>query len=127
MHAIVHEARQLTAQIPFIAVSSVERGALLVSKTKAWFARGPRVAVKSSVGAGDAMVGAMAGVIYAHVRAIGKAIPIEALADHINADGPAILRSGLAAALATLSKYGTRLGSRHAIHMLSKKVQVEEV
>ena len=91
--------RQLNAFVPLICVSSVDGGAILVTKDEAWFGKIPKVKVLSTVGAGDSMVGAMATRI-----AINKDYSIEEL-----------LRLGLAAACATLTNEGMVLGSNKMI------------
>ncbi|MDB6029437.1 MAG: 1-phosphofructokinase [Verrucomicrobiales bacterium] len=64
--AIIQAARQLIAGgVELVVVSIGERGACFVTEQEAIIARPPRVKVKSTVGAGDAMV---AGIIAAHLR-----------------------------------------------------------
>ncbi|ADV67566.1 1-phosphofructokinase [Deinococcus maricopensis] len=61
-------ARTLIARgAELVAVSMGERGALLVTAAEAVMARPPRVAVKSTVGAGDAM---LSGLVNARARAL---------------------------------------------------------
>ena len=57
--AVEKEARKLLNQVPFICVSSVEDGTLLVTQDGSYFGRIPKIKIKSTVGAGDSMVGAM--------------------------------------------------------------------
>jgi len=47
-----------------ICVSSVEGGALLVTRNGSFFGRAPKISIHSSVGAGDSMVGAMIAQLY---------------------------------------------------------------
>ena len=61
--SILPLVRKLNNSVPLICVSSVEGGAILVTKDEAWYGRIPKVKVLSSVGAGDSMVGAMAAAI----------------------------------------------------------------
>lgn len=104
---IQKEARKLLNRVPYICISSVEGGALLVTKKNSYFGRIPKVRVKSSVGAGDSMVGAMVSQLYKK-----------------NISEEDILRWGLAAAAATLGHAGTAFGSAHEIQRLYKKTIV---
>ncbi len=97
--SILPLVRQLNERVPLICVSSVNGGAILVTKNEAWFGKIPQVKILSTVGAGDSMVGAMATRI-----AIDKNSHIEEL-----------LRLGLAASCATLSNAGMVLGSKKMI------------
>lgn len=108
--AVKKQAHSLLNQVPYICISSVEGGALLVTKEGAWFGRIPKVKIRSTVGAGDSMVGAMVAQI-----AQGKTLPEN------------MLRWGLAAAAATLSKMGTTLGSAKDIHRLYQQTVVTKV
>lgn len=55
---IIQAAKQLLEEfnMTYVLVSLGEKGSLLVSKQKAWFAKALKVDVKSTVGAGDAML-----------------------------------------------------------------------
>lgn len=66
--AVIHAARQLFSHdIKTVIISMGAAGALFLTKNEAVKAIPPRVSVKSTVGAGDAMVaGAIAGAIAAH-------------------------------------------------------------
>lgn len=97
-------------KVPFFCVSSVEGGTLLVSRNASFFGKIPPVKVRSTVGAGDSMVGAMTAEIFK-----GTEAPEE------------ILRWGLAAAAATLTHRGTHLGSASSIRELYKKTRVRSV
>lgn len=99
-------ANLLLKKSTYICVSSVEKGALLISKNGCWFGRIPQVKIRSTVGAGDSMVGAMVAQI-----SLG------------NPSGEDILRWGLAAAAATLEETGTKLGSATRIRNLYKKTK----
>lgn len=105
--SVQKEARKFLDRVPYVCVSSVEGGALLVTRHNSYFGRTPKVKVKSSVGAGDSMVGAM--VAQLHKK---------------NTSGEDILRWGLAAAAATLAQEGTAFGSAHEIRRLYKKTKV---
>ncbi len=58
------EARKLLNRVSYICVSSVEGGALLITKNNSYFGQIPKVKIRSSVGAGDYMVGAMVSQLY---------------------------------------------------------------
>ena len=68
LKAVLKLAKKFTHQIPLICVSSVEGGALLVTPHASWFGRIPRIKVKSTVGAGDSMVGAMSAYLWKEGR-----------------------------------------------------------
>lgn len=109
--AILPLARKLNEFVRFVCISSVEGGALLVTRDSAWFAKTPRLQVRSTVGAGDSMVGAMASVLLKKPEA-----PVDDL-----------LRAGLAASAATLTEHGMILGTRKRIqqflpHIILRKV-----
>lgn len=93
IQAVTKEAKKMNSKVPFVCISSVEKGALLVTAQGVWFGQIPPVQVKTSVGAGDSMVGAMSAQI-----------------SHHDCDGANLLRWGLAAATATLLNPGTQLG-----------------
>lgn len=111
---VIREAKKINSKIPFICVSSVEDGALLVTPEKVWFGTIPKVKVKTTVGAGDSMVGAMSARIW-------------------NSDQPSfdkgedLLRWGLAAATATLTTQGTSLGEYRKIIQYYNKVKIREI
>lgn len=103
-------ARSLTKFIPLICVSSVEGGALLVTSSHAWFGTLPKVKIKSTVGAGDSMVGAISAELWKQ-----KIITRGAVDSLDLATGASLLRHGLAAACATLTTHGTDLGTKTSI------------
>lgn len=103
-------AQGFLRRVPYICVSSVEGGALLVTRHGAYFGRIPKVKVRSSVGAGDSMVGAMAVQIY-----LGQS------------DGAELLRWGLAASAASLSVAGSASGSAQEIRRLHKLTKVIKI
>lgn len=119
LSAVLKKARQLTALVPWVCVSSVEGGALLVHQDHAWFGRIPRLRIRSTVGAGDSMVGAMSFQLWLQ---------------HLNPDvqvnersGADLLRWGLAAAAATLMTPGTQLGGAPEISKFYKKLRVQQI
>lgn len=107
INGVKHAAKDLLKKIPFICVSSVEGGALLLTHTANYFGRIPHIKIKSTVGAGDSMVGAM-------VAQFCQDNPSES----------DILRWGLAAAAATLEEKGTAFGSAKRIHQLYQQTKV---
>lgn len=104
------EARKLLDRVPYICVSSVEDGALLVTRQQSYFGRIPKVKVRSTVGAGDSMVGAMTAQLFLK-----------------NESAEDILRWGLAAAAATLTHPGTAFGNAHEIRRLYSKTMISVV
>jgi 1-phosphofructokinase family hexose kinase len=109
--AILPLARQITDEVPLVCVSSVEGGAILVSKVEAWYGKIPRVKIQSTVGAGDSMVGAMA-----HLLSVNPEVTLDEL-----------LRAGLAASCATLTEQGMVLGSRKSIHRFRNLIQIRRI
>lgn len=91
--------RELNQKVSLVCVSSVEGGAILARKDEVWFGKIPDVEIKSSVGAGDSMVGGMMALLQRNRDA-----PVESL-----------LREGLAAACATLTETQLNLGTRNSI------------
>ena len=79
-------------------------GALLVDDGSAWLARGPRVTVVNTVGAGDAM---LAGALYA------------------GGVGPDALRTGVAWATAAVATTGTGVPVRDAVHLDSVELTTD--
>jgi len=107
----VHQkARRYLDKVPFICVSSVEGGALLVTRHQTVFGKITKVKVRSTVGAGDSMVGAMVAELFKGNLSVEN-----------------LLRWGLAAAAATLSHHGTAFGKAQEIRSLYKLTKVEEV
>lgn len=103
--------RQLNELVPLICVSSVDGGAILVTKDEAWFGKIPKVKILSTVGAGDSMVGAMATRLAAN-----KDAQIEEL-----------LRLGLAASCATLTNEGMVLGSKQMITKYLSRILIKRI
>lgn len=107
LKSVVKKASTYLGTVRFFCVSSVEGGTVLVTREGSYFGKIPKVKIRSTVGAGDSMVGAMAAAIFN-----GEESPEE------------VLRWGLAASAATLSHQGTHLGSASLIRSLRKKTQV---
>jgi 1-phosphofructokinase family hexose kinase len=117
-------ARELSKSISLVCVSSVEGGALLVTKNKAWFGKIPKVKVRSTVGAGDSMVGAMATALENYkIQKINK----ESIDMFLDENGSELLRWGLAAACATLVEPGMILGDKKSILKYLPMIEVKEI
>lgn len=106
LQIILEQAKKIK-HIPYICISSVNGGALLIHEKGPYFGKSPKVTINTTIGAGDSMVGAMASEIF-----------------NGNNDPQDILRWGLAAATATLKQKGTSLGNRPDILNLYKKTKV---
>jgi len=103
--------RKLNKKVPLICVSSVEGGAILVTKDEAWYGKIPKVKIRSSVGAGDSMVGAISAALIKN--------PQTPLND--------LLREGLAAACATLAEPGMALASRKNFYKYLSKISLKQI
>jgi 1-phosphofructokinase family hexose kinase len=112
---VLKEARKLSHLVTLQCISSVEGGALLVTKEHAWFGKIPKIVVRSTVGAGDSMVGAMA-----HAFVKGDRASSEVLCEKM-------LRWGLAAACATLSNKGLTMGSRSSIKEFYSRIIIKKI
>lgn len=110
IRSVQSEALQLLKFIPYICISSVEGGALFVTRSGTYFGRIPKIEVLSTVGAGDSMVGSMAAQFFKG-----------------NLSDQDILRWGLAASAATLSHAGTAFGTAKEIQFFYKKTKVDRV
>lgn len=109
--SILPLVRKLNENVPLVCVSSVEGGAILVNKEEAWYGKIPSVKIKSSVGAGDSMVGAIAAQL-----AKNKKAPLSDL-----------LRIGLAASCATLTEEGMILGSKKSINYYAPQIFIRKL
>lgn len=103
-------AKTLLKFVPYVCVSSVEGGTLLVTKDHSYFGKITPIKINSTVGAGDSMVGAMAKEIFQN-----------------NSEPGDILKWGLAASAATLLQRGTQLGKAQDIKRLYKKTIVYQL
>ncbi len=110
IHGVLKKSRELLSSVEMICVSSVEGGALFITKQEAFFGKIPKVRVRSTVGAGDSMVGAMAAQLHKG-----------------ETRGEEILRWGLAAAAATLIQPGTTLGTATDINREYRRIQIRKV
>lgn len=117
--AVAQLARSLAINVGLVCVSSVEGGALLVSRDFAWFGIIPKIKVKTTVGAGDSMIAGMSAVLWK------KKITIK----NCNNDDliPELLRHGLAAAAATLITSGSELGEVITIKNFVKKISIRKI
>jgi 1-phosphofructokinase family hexose kinase len=113
-------ARDLHRYVPLVCVSSVEGGSLLVTPQGSCHAKGPRVDAKSSVGAGDSMVGAMMAKLFElgiRTHKTASAISAEAMEQ--------TLCWGQAAALATVITPGTQLGKAEGIEAFVAQITLK--
>ena len=123
-HAIARGAMSLTSHASIVCVSLASRGAILATRSRAWFAAAPRVHARGTVGAGDSMVGAMA------TRLVRARLFDFALAQNPIASRkmPEVLTDaltyGIAAGAATAEAEGTRLADPKRIHALCSKVKI---
>jgi 1-phosphofructokinase family hexose kinase len=109
---VLARVRELNALVPLICVSSVEGGAILVTKKGGWFGKIPKVKIQSTVGAGDSMVGGIAYYLWKHdVPAMAE----ERREAFIQEHGEALLRLALGAACATLAQPGMTMGQKKDI------------
>lgn len=92
-----------------IIISLGSKGALLIDKNNAYYAKGLVVPVKSTVGAGDSMVAAF---VYGMINGFDK---------------KEILRFAVACGAASVSTEGTEACSLDSVKKLLKQVKVEEV
>lgn len=111
INGVVRAARSLLDYVPVICVSSVKGGALLMDKNEIWFGKIPSVRIRSTVGAGDSMVGAMASM-----WDINPSASVEEL-----------LRLGLSASCATLTEPGLTLGSRKSILKYQSQIKLKKL
>jgi 1-phosphofructokinase family hexose kinase len=111
---VLHAAQDLLSHVPLICISSVEDGALLVTKESSWYVCGPKIHVKSTVGAGDSMVGAIFSKFWEFQDQYPKYLG-------------EIFKWGLAAAMATLSHPGTRLGNKSEMEFFYPQIRLESV
>ena len=121
---VLKEARRITDRVPIVCVSSVEGGALLVTQKSAWFGRTPKVKIRTTVGAGDSMVGAISARLWKWQTRTRFRGQIERMPDEVAGD---LLRWGLASACATLATYGTELGKGRAIRKIYPRVELKRV
>ncbi|MBN20963.1 MAG: hypothetical protein CL678_06695 [Bdellovibrionaceae bacterium] len=120
---VVHAVRPILDKTPLVCVSSVEGGAALITPKGAWFGRIPKVRVKTSVGAGDSMVGSMCAVLHQWKF---KDRDDKGFYEAVNDKGGDLLRWGLAAACATLTVTGTQLGERADIEKYYSQIEIEK-
>tara|TARA_B110001454_G_C12723220_1_gene435914 strand:+ start:1429 stop:2367 length:939 start_codon:yes stop_codon:yes gene_type:complete len=108
--SVIEKAKRYLNDVQYICVSSVEGGTLLVGQKNIYFGKVPNIKIKSTVGAGDSLVGAM-------VYELNK--------NYV--DESQVLKRGLAAAAATLFEPGMNLGSRNEISKMYQKVKIQKI
>ncbi|AOT71563.1 1-phosphofructokinase [Geosporobacter ferrireducens] len=110
MKEIVEAAQSLLEYgIKIIAVSMGEQGSVFVTQDKTLVAEAIKTDVKSTVGAGDSVVGALA-------YAISKKMDLE--------EG---IELAIAAATATIGNEGTEMGTLEQIKNLMKQVKIKSI
>lgn len=122
---IVSAVQPFLKQCPVICISSVQDGTLLFVRGAIFFATGPKVSIKSTVGAGDSMVGAMA------AEMINQKLSYDLLFDESANIPPkvwkAVLALGMGAALATIALPGTCIGKKQEIQLYANKIRVRQL
>src|SRR5216683_1955289 len=104
--AVEQAARQLLGDIQLVVISMGERGALFVDAATTLIATPPQVQVKSTVGAGDAMV---AGLIAGQVQGVSL---------------PDCARLATAFSLGTITRLGSELPAPETLQMYSDQVSI---
>jgi len=104
--AVEQAARQLLGDIRLVVISMGERGALFVDAATTLIAIPPLVLVKSTVGAGDAMV---AGLIAGQVQGLSL---------------PDCARLATAFSLGTITRLGSELPATETLQMYSDQVSI---
>lgn len=122
--AVREASKKLSEKIPLICVSSVEGGALFITHNGTWHGRGPKVKAKSSVGAGDSMVGGMTAQLWKKGLVTKHGLNLTQAASDDLED---IFRWGLACAIATITSPGTVLGKRSQIQTYYPKIQIQKI
>lgn len=99
----------LNKGVEMVAVSLGHEGSMFISKDKVYWARGIEVEVKSTVGAGDSMVAALA------------------VATKKGLDMKEAIRLGAAVSTANVMTYGTQTGKLDDIKNLLEKIEIDEI
>lgn len=106
---IIEEARKILDKgVKIIIVSKGENGSLLITENKVLKAKGVCVNVKSTVGAGDAMLG---GLVFKFLQ---------------DKDIISAFRLGIACSLATIQKEGTIMASKEEINKMLEKIEINK-
>jgi 1-phosphofructokinase family hexose kinase len=113
MDAVASLARQLLPKVRMICVSSIDGGALLVTRNGTWYGKGKKIKACSSVGAGDSMVAGMISQL--------------ANQDHAKDLEPELLRWGIAAGMATVSQPTGFLGRASDIRGFLDQVRIKRL
>ncbi len=106
---VLQEATKMQASSTYVCVSLGEEGALLVGPEGAYHATAPRVHVRSTVGAGDALVGGL-------VAGLARRLPLEE-----------VLRLAVSCGSGTAAQPGTALFAPEALEGLMAQVQVRRL
>jgi 6-phosphofructokinase 2 len=107
---VVATARDLQrAGVEWVCVSLGAEGAVLVGAEDAYYARTPRINLRSTVGAGDAM---LAGLVAGFAR---------------GEPPDAVLRTGVACGSATAEQFGTLLCAPEDVERLGRTIDVERL
>ena len=110
LEAVAKEARRLQQDgVNHVCVSLGSEGAILVGPDKAYHATAPQVQVRSTVGAGDALLG---GLVAAFAQA---------------QDPADALRLGVSCGSGTAEQPGTRLFDRHGLNDLMNQVEIRSL
>jgi 1-phosphofructokinase family hexose kinase len=109
--AILPYTKNILKYVPNICISSIEGGALLVSEHEIWFGKIPDVQIKSTVGAGDSMVGAMPSLWDLNPEA----------------SSGELLKWGLAASCATLVEPGLTLGDKKMMLKFRPQIYLQKL
>ncbi len=106
---VLREAAKMQASSTYVCVSLGEEGALLVGPEGAYHASAPRVRVRSTVGAGDSLVGGL-------VAGFARGLPLEET-----------LRLAVSCGSGTASRPGTELFAPQALEGLMAQVRVRKL
>ena len=106
---VLQEARRLQTESTYVCVSLGSQGALLVGPEGAYHATAPRVQVRSTVGAGDSLVGGL-------VAGFARGWPLEE-----------VLRLAVACGSGTAAQPGTALFDPEDLQTLMAQVQVQRL
>ncbi|MFZ9596132.1 MAG: 1-phosphofructokinase family hexose kinase [Bdellovibrionia bacterium] len=120
---VFKRAQPLTRKIPLICISSVEGGALLVTAQGSFFGKPPKISVKTTLGAGDSMVGTLAALLWTESQKNRCSID-ELIRTPPRDFMPFLLQQALAAACGTLTLPGLELTHLKQIRRYSPQIQV---
>jgi 1-phosphofructokinase family hexose kinase len=119
---VVCAAQPLLKNVRWVCVSSVEGGAVMMTRHAAWFGKGEVIRARSSVGAGDSMV---AGMLYQLSKVSGTLSKEDACySDSLCSN---MLRWGISSGMATAASPTGHLGSASKIKTYLQKVSVNRL